>query len=336
MAAMARAVTLTTYAEVAQHLGLNVQQQLSRFGLHPAMLENPDLRIPLASVTGLLESSAQASGCETFGLRMAESRQLSNFGAISLLLSHQPTLRAALDTALKYRHLMNESVAIQVEESERVVTLRVEIAVDNPAPLRQSMELAIGVLHRFCGALLGQSWRPLFVSFAHLAPANQDVHRRLFGCRLEFGGEFNGIVCPAANLNAPNPSADPVMAKYARSFVESLPDAVRESTMNDVRHAIYLLLPMGRASAGQVAQSLGITVRTMQRRIEECGTSYSDLHDEVRQGLLVRYMDNPRYSLSQIACLLGFSSPSSFTRWFSSHHGMAPTKWRSQQPGHPA
>ncbi len=335
MASMARAAALTNYVEVAQHLGLNVQQQLSQFGLNRAMLENPELRIPMTVVASLLESSAQASGCETFGLRMAESRQLSNFGAISLLLSHQPTLRAALDTVLKYRHLMNESLAIQVEESDRTVTLREEIAVDEQVPLRQSMELAIGVLHRFCGALLGPNWRPLYVSFSHPAPANLDVHRRVFGCRLEFGSEFNGIVCPTANLNVPNPSADPTMAKYAQSFVESLPGAVRGSTLNEVRQAIYLLLPMGRATIGQVAQSLGITVRTMQRRIDECGTTYSDLYDEVRQELLIRYMDNPRYSLSQIACLLGYSTPSSFTRWFTGQHGVAPAKWRSQRTGRP-
>lgn len=335
MATMARAAALTNYVEVAQHLGLNVQQQLSQFGLNRAMLENPELRIPMTIVAGLLESSAQASGCETFGLRMAESRQLSNFGAISLLLSHQPTLRAALDTVLKYRHLMNESLAIQVEESERTVTLREEIAVDELVPLRQSMELAIGVLHRFCGALLGSNWRPLYVSFSHSAPANLDVHRRVFGCKLEFGSELNGIVCPTANLNVPNPSADPIMAKYAQGFVESLPGAVRGSTLNEVRQAIYLLLPMGRATIDQVAQSLGITVRTMQRRIDECGTTYSDLYDEVRQELLIRYMDNPRYSLSQIACLLGYSTPSSFSRWFGNHYGMAPAKWRSQRTGHP-
>lgn len=327
---MVRAAGLTNYLEVARHLGLNPQQLLRDVGLSLTILDNPEQRVPTATAIALLENAAQASHCQSFGLRMAESRQLADFGAISLLLTHQATLRDALATIARYRHLVNESLAIYVEEQGKLVILREEILSDPPMQSRQAIELAIGVLFRLCSALLGSHWRPLSVNFTHDAPEEPQVHRRVFGCQLEFGSEFNGIVCLAADLDKPNPVADPAMARHAQRFVESLPAASEQTTLNEVRKAIYLLLPMGRASIEQIALSLGLNVRTLQRRLEEGGVTFSDLINEVRRGLVVRYMENPRYSLSQIADLLGYSVPSSFTRWFSSQFGKTPASWRHE------
>ncbi|WP_237886455.1 AraC family transcriptional regulator [Pseudomonas sp. PGPR40] len=330
MALMARTAALTNYLELCTQLGVNSQQLLNDFALSTAMLKNPELRIPMTVVAMLLEASARASGCETFGLRMAESRQLSSFGAISLLLTHQPTLRDALNTIGQYRHLLNESLAMDITETDKIVIIREEIMIAPSTPTRQSIELAIGVLHRLCSALLGKNWRPQSVSFTHNAPADLNVHRRVFGCNVEFNCQFNGIVCLVADLNKTNPTSDPVMANYARGFLEALPGASKGSILNEVRQAIYLLLPMDRASISLVAQSLDMNVRTLQRRLEESGVNFTELHDQIRHELLHRYMTNPRYSLSQVAGLLGYSTPSSFTRWFNAQYGMAPTAWRRQ------
>ncbi|MNP69715.1 HTH-type transcriptional regulator VirS [compost metagenome] len=97
-----------------------------------------------------------------------------------------------------------------------------------------------------------------------------------------------------------------------------------------MRKAIYLLLPMGHATIEQIAQTQGMNVRTLQRRLEEGGVTFSDLINEVRRELVVRYMENPRYSLAQIADMLGYSMPSSFTRWFASQFGQSPASWRSE------
>lgn len=326
---------LTNYLEVARHLGLNPQQQLRQVGLSLSMLEHPEQRVPTSVAARLLDESAHASGCETFGLRMAESRQLADFGVISLLLSHQATLRDALNTIVQYRHLLNESLALYVDQEGKTVILREELITMPPVPVRQGIELAIGVLYRLCSALLGPHWRPLSVNFTHDAPADLQVHKRLFGCKIEFGSEFNGIVCPAADLDAANPMADPAMARHARSFVESLPGATEGTTLNEVRKAIYLLLPMGRATIEQIAQYLSLNVRTLQRRLEENGVTFSELINEVRRELVLRYMENPRYSLGRIADLLGYSMPSSFTRWFTLQFGISPAAWRRRHPDTP-
>jgi AraC-like DNA-binding protein len=328
MSSLIRAATLKNYFEVAQELGLNPQPLLHAAGLSRTMLADPDRRIPAAAAVRLLEDSARLGGCDTFGLRMAESRQLSDFGVVSLLLIHQPTLRDALVATMQYRHLLNELLAIHVEESGRTVVIREEFVPDAGTSSRQAIELALGALYRLCGALLGPHWKPHSVNFTHGAPENLLVHRRVFRCALEFDREFNGIVCDATDLNFPNPSADPAMAVYVKRLVESLPAPDRNSIATDVRKDLYILMPMGQATIEQVARGRGMNVRTLQRRLEEANETFSNTLNSVRTELALRYMENRRYSLQVVGRLLGFSAPSSFTRWFSAEFGTAPREWR--------
>jgi AraC-like DNA-binding protein len=306
---------------------------LAGAGLSRAQLLAPESRITIDAAVRLLEDSAAASGCQTFGLSMAESRQLSDFGVVSLLLSHQRTLRDALQVVLNYRHLMNNSLAIFVEEAGKMVIIREEVVTESPMPSKQATELAIGVMFRLCAALLGSHWHPYSVNFMHQPPDNLQLHRRLFGCNLEFGSEFNGIVCPNTSLDLPNPHADPAMARYAQSYLDSLQNDEGASLLFEVRKAIYMLLPMGRATIEQIAQTQGMNVRTLQRRLKEDGCAFNDVINDVRRDLVLRYLENPNYPLSRIADMLGYSMASSFTRWFISQFGMPPATWRAQKQG---
>ena len=273
-----RGRTLTNYFEVAQHLGLNPQPLLHRVNLSRKLIADPEQRIPFAAAMSLLEESARVTGCSTFGLRMAESRQLADLGVVSLLLTHQRTLRDALQVATEYRHLLNESLAIHIEDAGQMVVLREEVVLDFPTSSRQGTELAIGVLFRLCAALLGAHWRPQSVNFTHAAPADLQLHRRIFKCKVEFDAEFNGIVCRAADLDHPSPLADQSMARYAARFIDSLPGAGAPSIVLEVRKAIYVGLPMGRATIEQIAQALGMNVRTLQRRLEDRGRHVLGTH----------------------------------------------------------
>ncbi len=329
MRTFVRAAALTNYFEVAEHAGLDTDSVLTAVGLRRAMLSDPEERIDAAKVIALLEESARRSGLPTFGLRMAESRQLSDFGAVSLLLKHQKTLRDAVQSLIQYRRLVNEAVAIHIEEAGAMVILRQEIVSEYRGTMRQATELALGVLARLSSSLLGGSWRPYSVNFTHDAPPDLRIHRRIFKGRLEFTSDFNGIVCAAADLELPNPLADSALARYATALVDSLPGAHHGSIVLDVRKAIQVMLPAGRITIERIAQQLGLNVRTLQRRLDDHGAVFSDLVNDVRRDLVVRYLDTPGYSLGRIAELLGYATPGSFTRWFTAQFGVAPATYRS-------
>jgi AraC-like DNA-binding protein len=330
MSAMIRAGALTNYVKVAQQLGLDFQPLLKKRRLSRAMLENPEQPIPAIAAMTLLEESARLAKCPTFGLHMAELRLLSDFGVVGLLLTHQRTLRAAVETLIQYRHLLklNETLVMRIENVGKLVVVRGDVVVDEAGPSIQSTEVALGTLARMCSTLLGTAWHPDSVHLTHAAPPDLCLHHRVFGRKLVFGSSFNGIVCRASDLDLPNPIADPAMARHAQRLLEGLPGVNETSIVLEVRKAIYLMLPTGRATIEQVAQGLGLNVRTLQRQLEGAGKVFSEMVSCVRRDLVVHYLDNTSYSLARIAELLGYSAYGSFVRWFVAQFGMTPTQWR--------
>jgi AraC-like DNA-binding protein len=333
MTAVVRAASLSNYSEVARSVGLDPLQELRKVGLDSHAVSDPDMRIPARAVSELLAASAEKASCENFGLRMAESRQLSNFGAISLLISRQPTLREIMATLAQYRNLLNESLVVDIETAGDLVIVREELEVQTNSSLRQSYELAVGTLFRAMRAILGNGWRPVSVNFTHEPPSDLAVHRRLFGPIVEFKSMFNGIVFLTVDFDKPNPAADPMLARYAKQYLESLPKSGVETMTREVRKTIYLLLPMGGSSITRVAESMGVNVRTLQRRLEAEDAEFSQLVNVVRRDLAVRYLKDSRDSRTQIAESLGYTQISSFTRWFHAEFGIAPARWREQAAG---
>ncbi len=323
-----RAAVLSHYDEVAQKLGLNPQPLLRKVGLTRQMLSVPTNMIPMDSTVALLDLTAQASGCDTVGLMMAEARTLADFGPISLLLVQQPSMRAALETISQYRHVLNEALGLYIEDAGKHTIIREEIVTDYLGNACQSSDMAVGVLMVLFRAILGPQWRPQSAHFTRVAPPDVHIYKRLFKCPLQFESEFNGVVCLTSDLDKPNIQADAAMASYAQSFMDAMPKPGAQSVVQDVRRAVYLLLPMGRASLEQVASGFGINERTLQRQLDKAQVSFSAILNEVRRELAQRYVENTSYSMGRVAELLGYSNLSSFTRWYTVQFQHAPSRKR--------
>ncbi|HSV82877.1 MAG TPA: AraC family transcriptional regulator ligand-binding domain-containing protein [Ramlibacter sp.] len=312
--ALLRSASLTDFAEVARTAGLNPRTMLAEAGLPMDVLDTPDLKVPADAVRQLLELCAQRSGDQAFGLRLALARRLSNLGMMGLLVREEPTLRRALDAVVRYGHLHNEALFLKVEEAGGIVVIREELIVGKGGPLRQSTELAIAVLYRFLTVFLGPQWRPRRVCFAHAAPRDRSVHLRLFGPHVEFGHDFNGIVFNAGDLDLPNPTADPVIARYARQVLEASAKGGARVT-DEVRQLVLVLLPAGHCTIDVVAQHFGVDRRTLHRWLAREGETFSGTVEGLRRELVARYLDESSRPLAEVSALLGFSAPSAFSRW---------------------
>jgi AraC-like DNA-binding protein len=333
MEPLIRSASLTNYAEVARHSGLDPVRLMREFGLSQRCLHEAELKVPLEAVRQLLEASAERSRNEAFGLLMAETRLLSNLGPAGLLIREQPTVRLAIEALIGYGRQLNEALFLILEESGGVVVLREELIVGHGRPVRQSTELAIGVAFRVLGSLLGSHWRPLRVCFAHDAPADRSVHERVFGRKVEFGHDFNGIVFSRIDLEAPNPTADPAMARYAQQLLQtSAGDEAATGMTSRVRELVVTLLGTGRCTIDVVAQHVGVDRRTVHRRLACEGHTYSDIIDEVRRELAERYLKDRKRSLADISAMLGFSAPSGFSRWYQRQFRAKASSNRGQRP----
>ena len=329
VADLIRAACLTHYADVARSVGINPAKMLQSVGLPARGLTDPDIRIPSGGVRRLLEASASAAGIDDFGLRLAERGGLANLGPVALVVREQATVGAALEALGRYIHIHNESVRLRIERHGDIVAIMPVLMLGGPVPARQSVELVVGVAYRILGALLGSGWRPLDVHFAHPAPRNRETYRRFFNCNVAFGTEFDAVICPAVDMDRPMAAADASMARYARSYIETL--AGRSSTIEGkVRELITALLPTGCCSLERVAQHLGYDGRTVQRRLAERGKSFSEILDAQRAEMVVRLIEDKGRSLPAVAEILGFSAQSALARWFRERFGCSITQWRTQ------
>jgi AraC-like DNA-binding protein len=327
---MVRAAALINYFEVAQALRFNPRALLREAGIDAGAIARPDEPIAAQRVVRLLEESARRSGDPCFALRMAESRQAAGLGIVGLLLTHTCSLREALRTAIEYRQLVNETVAIDFEDIGKDVVIRAEILPVLGAYSRQATELALGVLVGMCRALLGRRWHPVSVHLVHPAPPDTAIHQRLFNCPVRFDGVFNAVVCSSRDLDGPNPLADPLMVRQLEQGVRALRKANPGSTVMAVQREVMLLLPLGQATVERVAARLQSSVRTLQRRLDDEGCRFTALVESVQRDLVMRYLANQRYAIKDIATLLGYSSQSAFGRWFKQEHGCSPRQWRQR------
>ncbi len=332
MTALLRTAVLTHFADLAALCGLEARTLVNAVGLPTRCLSEPDLMVPAERVGRLLEMAATQAREPAFGLRMAESRRLSNLGPLALLVRDEPTLRRALDVLVHHMHLHNEAIAVQVSEDGGLVVIRTEVLSDGGGSPRQATELVVGATCRVLQVMLGVNWHPRLVCFTHAAPPSLAVHQRVLGPAVEFGHEFNGIVCTAADLDTPNPGADPVLARYGHKLLSAA--TLRSARMTDrVRQLVVLLMPRGLCRIDAAAQHLGINRRTVHRQLLAEGTSFSAIVEAVRLDLARRYVGTATRPLIEVAGLLGFTSPSAFSRWYRSNFGSTAAEHRKVQSG---
>jgi AraC-like DNA-binding protein len=326
MAELMRVAALTGYFQVMAALGADPAPLLREVGISRALLIDPEQMIAARSTIRLLERSAEVTGRMTFGLLMAESRELADLGTTSLLIAHQPSLRHALEALAQFRSRINSTLMVQVEEIGDSVLIREHFSLSGSEPSRQASDLALGVLARLCGSVLGPGWSPELVCFAHEPPpaAELPIYHRLFRCRVAFNSEFNGMVLDPGDLDRPNRHADRALARHARNLIDQVMSPQPPSTASGVEQIIVALLPSGRANVQNCAETLGITVRTLQRRLDEEATSFSAVLAKVRIQLATRYLANRRMRITDVADLLGYGSIGAFSRWHVQAFGMTP------------
>ena len=325
-----RAVSLVGFIESSQFVGLDPFELLRRARINPHFLDDTGNRYAAGPVVDMLEEAAERSGCEHFGLLMAECRTLASIGPLSLLLQHLPTMNEVVDALIEYRRMVNDIISLQCERREDISILRWVIAPGYAKP--QTIDLTVALGYRVLVGASGKKWLPERVHFTHPAPSDLSYFRKFFDAELEFESTFSGYSCSTPSLSMPARSPEPDMAANARKVLDSVQLPVEQAPVSDsVQRVIALLLPMGKAALDPVAANLGTNARALQRQLARESTSFGALLNETRRDLAQRYLAGSTHSIACISELCGFSSSSSFTRWFASEFGRPPSAWRQAE-----
>jgi len=295
----------------------DIKQRLSLpdDALTPELLADTDARAPALLALRLWRELPSWSGDEAaFALRLAERVASLGMTAAWWIVQSSNTWREGLERALTYQRLLhdhNRSHLVPERDGVRYVHQVGDAAFRAPsAALEFGMALIVHLTRRSTSAHV----LPSKVRFQHAAPGDLRLHHEIFGTRIEFLADADEMHFDAATLALPHSSAEPqlreLLESHARALLAKLPSATDASAR--VRQALAEALPTGRFDLPSVAKRLGLSARTLQRRLRDEQTSFEALIDEVRKELALRYLLDARLGIEEAALLLGFSESRAF------------------------
>lgn len=322
-----RAVNLLNYIEVSRFLGVEPYAMLRKAKIAPAALVDPETSIAAIEIVKLYEDTAEKARFPYFGLLMAECRNFDTLGPVSLLLQQQPTARSIIEALVQHERQINDIMLLSLEDDGETALIGIDFVPGYG--LRQIVEAEVAIIYRSLNEVMAGRWRPESIHFRHFAPSDLATHHRIFRRPVEFNSNFDGISCSSESLDLSHSGGNPGLAVHAGKFLDMLAaQRPRGSVTNSIRHTINLLLNHSQATIDKAADNLGLQPRSLQRMLEREGTSFAALLNERRRELALRYLMTSDHSQVQISNLLGYSSQSSFARWFVGEFGKPPAAWR--------
>jgi AraC-like DNA-binding protein len=310
--------------------GIPTDELLHEAGLRRTDLADPESRIPYAAVLGLIERAATVADDPGFGLRLGASRNLRDGGLIAFVVLNSSTLMDALANLTRYFRVVGEGEEFEIERSGRHVTLRFREADPHQRGLRHNSEYLAGLLVRTCRDLARKRISPLRVEFIHRRPNGKIAYADLLGCAVRFDAEWDALVWPAEILQLPVLGADDRLLRVLQNVCRRIigPVSRKQDVVRDVRELIVDRLTQGGATFDDVARELGMSERTLERRLAKRNTSFSRLLDDIRCDLAKRYLVDTDSHLGQLAYLLGYSEPAVLVRAFRRWTGTTPMQFR--------
>jgi AraC-like DNA-binding protein len=300
---------------------------LRRAGLPVAALDHPDYQIPADRVQALLADCANSAASEDFGLLVGKSFRLSMKGPLGLLMREQPTVRDALEVLQRYLRYQDDNVDLRITPHDDGLVVAPELMSSRTLASRQMVDLTLAMYVQIFRGLLGEDWRPRRLFVGRPAPGDPAPYETL-GEQVEFDAASTGFLMTEADLATTLPEADPQMALEIARFIEANAQPVSASATESVTAHIRRLLPVGDCNVDRVAQLMGVDRRTVHRRLSAEGASFTELVDTIRREIVIRQLIHTDRSLSEVARLVGFSSLSTFSRWFRQAFGVQPSEYR--------
>jgi AraC-like DNA-binding protein len=309
---------------------------LGSAGLTLHQIRTPDVRIPVKSQIKFLDQVASALKDDFLGVHLAQSVDLRELGLLYYVLASSENFATALARVARYSAIHNEGVHLAFNHQRHLAVSFEYVGVARVSD-RHQIEFFVAILLRLCRHLIGRQVSPQRVRLAHpRSPLPMDL-KAFFACEIEFGAQRDEVIFPLDGANAAMTQADPYLNSLLLRYCEETLSSRRTKTgdwTSRVGNAIAPLLPHGEATIEKVAQNLGMSPRTLARRLQQEGGSFAKVLQDVRSRLAHQYFREPSMSTTQVAWLLGYQEPSAFSHAFKRWTGSSPSRIRLSEGRH--
>jgi AraC-like DNA-binding protein len=304
-------------------------QVLSTVHLDRAVFAQTDGFMPAAVFAEILSEAARASEDDCFGLHFGERFDPKNIGPLVYVALNSPTIGAGIQNVERYLHVYDSSAKWSFALEGDRGFIRFVLSVD-VKDLRQSNEHGMAIILNTLRMMLGSQWAPLEVQFAHAAPERITEHHRIFRAPVVFGSDANALVIDKSLMEARVPAADgklyPIVKRYLDRALKEIPR--EDDLLTAVRKAIAESMREGDPTLARVAKRMGLSPRTLERRLEERGARFKKLMDDTRRRFAINYLADREHTITQVAFLLGYSEVSALNRAFKRWTGSTPLEYR--------
>jgi AraC-like DNA-binding protein len=311
--------------------GVPVAPLLKRVGLTPEVIADPEERLSVRSQVALLDEAAVALKDDCLGFTLARDFDPRELGLLYYVMASSQTLGDALKRVARYSQITNEALVVGYREGNRLIINLSYFGVPRHSDRHQIEFCMFGVL-RVCRMLTGRELVPQQFSIAHHRPEANAEMARFVGTKVEFGADRDEFALNADARELRLIHADPYLNNLLLKNCEAAL-ANRRGDVSQLRtrveNEISSLLPHGRVLVEDVARNLGMSERTLARKLSDEGLNFTEILQQLRRDLAVRYLDDRKLHVSKIAWMLGFTEVSAFTHACRRWTGKTPREMRT-------
>ena len=320
-------------AHLREH-DIQVAPLLSKAGLTLQQVDDRGTRIKVRSQIKFVELAAEALHDDLLGFQLARDYDLRELGLLYYVLASSDTLSDAFSKAARYSRIVNEGISLKIRTTRDVAITLHYTGIERRSE-RHQVEFWLLTMVRLCRQLTNRRLIPSRIRLAHRRTNPSAKFRSILGCEVEFGAGVDELVFPGAVKALPIGSADDHLNRLLTQYAEEAlaHRAPAHLTLRSrVESAMAPLLPHGKANAVEIASRIGMSHRTLARKLSSEGLTFSEIADELKGDLARHYLRDGDLPISQIAWLLGYREVSAFTHAFKRWTGMTPRQLRAQRP----
>lgn len=313
----------------AEQQGIDRQTLLDETGISEESLQTPYARISLNNTLKLWRKAEALCPQADFGLLMGEQVKPTHFQLFALILMHSENLGAAFEKLIRYTRVLSDGGLYKLLHQPEEACICYEPQEENFS--RHQVDAVLVLLRNFASWLACKPVPLMRVEFCHAAPDDLSEYQRIFDAPLVFGAGRNALVFTPDILREPLALGDENLAAMHEQMLEQQLAALQQPDCTGlVRHFLVNSDDL-TVDRDQVAQRLHMSGRTLQRKLQDGGTSFQQLLDEERQRRARILLTTSTLPLTRISEQLGFSESSAFTRAFRRWEGIAPLEYRQQE-----
>lgn len=268
---------------------------------------------------------------DCLGFTLARDFDPREIGLLYYVMASSQTLGDALRRVARYSKITNEALVFGYREENRLIVSLSYSGVPRHSD-RHQIEFCMFAALRICRVLTGQNLIPQHFSISHYRSRGTSEMSRFVGTEVEFGADRDELALNVDARELPVIHSDSylndLLVKYCEAALAKR-RGDKSQLRTKVENAIASVLPHGRVLVGDVARSLGMSERTLARKLSDEGLNFSEILQQLRRDLAVRYLDDRKLHVSKIAWLLGFHEVSAFTHAFKRWTGKTPSQMRT-------